>query len=105
MVEPWMKTVVNPFLHEREVPSSKGPYLSVFRRNVSLHKDTEKGVRDKAGYTAMLEFITILENSDLSSARELLASLLYGLIELRDVSHYYPVPYPEVEHGTIRSVN
>ena len=78
--------VVNPFLHEHEVPSSKGPYLSVFRRNVSLNEDTGKGVKDKAGYTAMLEFIAILESSDQSSAKELLSSLLYGLIELRDTS-------------------
>ena len=80
------ETVVNPFLHEHEIPSSKGPYLSVFRRNVSLHKDTEKGVKDKAGYTSMPVFITILENADQSSAKDLLASLLYGLINLRDAS-------------------
>jgi len=78
--------VVNPFLHEHEVPCSKGPYLSVFRRNVSLHRDTGKGVRDKTGYTAMLAFITILENTHQSSANDLLSSLLYGLIELRDTS-------------------
>lgn len=80
------ETVVNPFLQEHEIPCSKGPYLSVFRRNVSLHKDTEKGVRDKVGYTAMLAFIACLENATQPSAKKLLAYLLYGLIKLRDAS-------------------
>lgn len=80
------ETVVNPFLHEHEIPGSKGPYLSVFRRSVSLHEDTGKGVRDKAGYTAMLIFVTHMEKAKQSSAKKLLASLLYGLIKLRDES-------------------
>ena len=28
---------VNPFFHDRRIPSSKGPYLSVFRRSVGLN--------------------------------------------------------------------
>ena len=76
--------VINPFLHDHEIPSSKGPYLSVFRRNVSLNESTGKGVRDKTGYAAMLDFIVELENADKPSTKMLLASLLYGLIKLRD---------------------
>jgi len=49
--------VVNPFLHEKEIPSSKGPYLSALRRNVSFVKETAKGLRDKAAYGAFLRFL------------------------------------------------
>ncbi|MBW7921928.1 MAG: hypothetical protein H3C51_07490 [Rubellimicrobium sp.] len=41
--------VINPFLHRHEIPASKGPFLAIFRRNVSFTEDTRRGVRDKAG--------------------------------------------------------
>ena len=49
--------VINPFLNEREIPSSKAPYLSALRRKISFVPETEKGLRDKEAYGAMLAFI------------------------------------------------
>jgi hypothetical protein len=39
--------VVNPFLQDRMVPCSKGPYLSSFRRSVNFTPATAVGLRDK----------------------------------------------------------
>lgn len=41
--------VINPFLQEKHVPSSKGPFLSVFRRSVTFSEATKDGLRDKSG--------------------------------------------------------
>jgi len=46
--------VVNPFLQPRRVPSTKGPYLSTFRRQVKFEKSTRDGLRDKTGYDSLL---------------------------------------------------
>lgn len=42
--------VVNPFLRDRRVPCSKGPYLSALRRNVRFVPETAVGLRDKKAY-------------------------------------------------------
>ena len=49
--------VVNPFLQNRVLPCSKGPYLATFRRNVKFIPETEFGLRDKVGYRAFLNYI------------------------------------------------
>src|SRR5579859_3999364 len=36
--------VINPFLHDKAIPSSKGPYLAMFRRSVKLNAETASGV-------------------------------------------------------------
>ena len=53
--------VINPFLHEKRIPSSRGPYLSVFRRSVQFDENTRSGVRDQRGYDAFLLLIGHLE--------------------------------------------
>src|SRR5271157_2239102 len=55
--------VINPFLSSKRIPCSRGPYLSVFRRSVGFTKATREGLRDKAGYDAMLKLIRHLENA------------------------------------------
>lgn len=67
---------VNPFLHERMIPCSKGPYLAVFRRNVELRPETASGLRDKKGYAAMLEVVEALESCKTSEARRIVLSLV-----------------------------
>lgn len=79
--------VVNPFLHEHEVPSSKGPFLSVFRRSVSFAPETREGLRDKLGFDALLVFIEHLRAADVTTARIYLHFLLYGLVKLRDAAN------------------
>ena len=78
--------VVNPFLQERMIPCSKGPYLASFRRNVKFLPDTGKGLRDKVGYAALLEFLEALGHASAKEARNLSVFVLYGLCKLRDAS-------------------
>ncbi len=80
--------VVNDFLHARQIPSTKGPYLSVFRRQVKFMPRTGSGLRDKTGYTAFLACIRYLESTD--NEGELvgfLESLLLKFIELREAAN------------------
>lgn len=77
--------VVNPFLHDRQVPASKGPYLATFRRSVKFDTATREGVRDKAGYDAFL--IVLAHFADTKSDQQirlLLRFLLLHFVKLRD---------------------
>ncbi|MCA3435994.1 MAG: restriction endonuclease, SacI family [Rhodobacter sp.] len=76
--------VVNPFLKEHEIPSSKGPYLAVFRRSVNLVPDTARGMRDKSGFVAMLRVLDVLGGSSREEAREILRHLLVEFVHLRN---------------------
>ena len=78
--------VVNPFLQDRLIPCSKGPYLASFRRNVQFVPETAKGLRDKVGYEALLGYISVLENAKAIEAKSLTIYLLGRFIELRNRS-------------------
>lgn len=79
--------VVNPFLHEKEIPASKGPYLAVFRRNVKFLPDLE-GLKDKAGYAALMQHLDALEDCKTDACIEaLIRLLLFKFVELRDKAH------------------
>lgn len=76
---------INPFLHDRSIPSSRGPYLSVFRRSVQFKATTGVGLRDKKGYEALLKALTVLEGlSDDDDLRGFLRYILYQFVELRE---------------------
>ncbi len=79
--------VVNPFLQEHEVPSSRGPFLSVFRRSVGFAPETREGLRDKPGFDALLVFLEHLRLADNATANAYLRYVLYGLVKLRDAAH------------------
>lgn len=51
--------VVNPFLHDHRIPSSRGPFLSAFRRSVRFDSTTRSGLRDTHGIEDYL-FLTRL---------------------------------------------
>lgn len=79
--------VVNPFLHSRQIPSTRGPYLSVFRRSVKLDTTTREGQRDKAGYDAFLSLISYLEALEGGEAlHSFLSSIVYRFIILREAA-------------------
>ncbi len=78
--------VVNPFLQDRLIPCSKGPYLASFRRNVQFVPETAKGLRDKDGYKALLVFLDALKQSSTAEAKTLTIYLLFRFIELRNAS-------------------
>lgn len=79
--------VVNPFLQDRMIPCSKGPYLASFRRSVKFVPETGGGLRDKEGYKALLAFLDALEKSTKVEATTLTLYLLYRFVELRNASH------------------
>ncbi len=77
--------VVNPFLRDRMIPCSSGPFLSAFRRNVQFVAETARGLRDQAGYSAFLDYVSALETAaDSQGIREKLSYLLYRFVALRD---------------------
>lgn len=77
--------VVNPFLKDHNIPSSKGPFLSTFRRSVGFVESTREGLRDKEGFDSLLALIDYLaeEREDDRLAR-FLRYLLYRFWQLRN---------------------
>lgn len=71
---------INPFLQSRRIPSSRGPYLSVFRRSVDFNLATRDGLRDKDGYDALLSLLSIIETT--SDENVLLRQLHYVLYKI-----------------------
>lgn len=80
------ENVVNPFLKEKRVPSSKGPYLASFRRGVDFTSTTRQGIKDTDAFDALLVLLTYLESSNNSDRTEFLVALLCRFIELRETS-------------------
>jgi hypothetical protein len=78
--------VVNPFLHDNRIPSSRGPFLSVFRRSVPFDETTRGGLRDKAGYDAMLGCVAFIETASKANLMAMLSNMLYSFIRLREAA-------------------
>lgn len=80
--------VVNPFLREKNIPCSKGPYLSVFRRSVAFVPSTREGLKDKKGFDALLRVIEIVRNqTDDRVLKAILGYLVHRFLLLREESH------------------
>ncbi len=78
---------INPFLHDRQVPASKGPYLATFRRSVKFDAATREGVRDKLGYDALLLVLANLRDAKSGEeVKKLLSLILIEFVNLRDAS-------------------
>lgn len=76
--------VVNPFLHQKRIPASRGPFLAAFRRSVMFEKATREGMRDKEGYDSLLTLIDLVaEARNEASLKELLRYLLFRFLKLR----------------------
>ena len=82
------EAVINPFLKLKQIPSSKGPFLSVFRRGIKFDLSTRAGLRDKRGYDSFLALINIIasERND-EVLLNLLTSTLAKFIALREESN------------------
>jgi hypothetical protein len=79
--------VVNPFLQDNLIPATRGPYLSVFRRQVKFHPDDRKGLRDKAGFDTLLNCLSVVEGTKGDSElKEIITYLLVLFLELRQQS-------------------
>jgi hypothetical protein len=79
--------VVNPFLQAKRIPSSKGPYLAVFRRGIKFYAETRVGLKDKSGYDSLLIAFGYMENSDREVLQRFLEYLLYKFILLREAAN------------------
>lgn len=79
--------VVNPFFQDHHIPSSKGPYLAVFRRGIRFDETTKQGLQDREAYDALLAMIACLENTtNDEQLHRFLYYLLYKFAELREAS-------------------
>jgi hypothetical protein len=79
------ENVVNPFLRAKSIPSSRGPYLSVFRRSVRFDESTETGLKDRSGYRAFLSLLSVIEaEEDNRDLLRLLDHVLYRFVLLRE---------------------
>lgn len=90
--------VVNPFFHDNRIPSSRGPYLSVFRRSVTFSEETRAGVRDKAAFDALLRCLTWAADADEDDLQSLLSHLIYRFVELRQQSN---VPLARIQRFSL----
>lgn len=96
--------VVNPILQQRRIPSSRGPFLSVFRRSVEFTVATREGIRDKAGYDAFLQVITFIETSPESRRDTLMQAasvVVYRFVELREASN---VPLTRIQRMSLGQI-
>lgn len=79
--------IVNPFLREKRIPLSRGPYLSVFRRQVRFDTATREGLRDQRGFDSFLRILDfIAHEEDHERLLSLLDYLLYRFILLREAA-------------------
>ena len=78
--------VVNPFLGSKKIPCSRGPFLSVFRRQASFQEETRAGVRDKPGFDSLLLVLSGLQKPGKEKALRLLDYHLFRFIQLREHS-------------------
>lgn len=77
--------VINPFLQSKQVPCSKGPYLSVFRRSIQFEESTRSGLRDKLSYDAFLRLLARIEQGvEEKDLPTILEYLLYRFVLLRE---------------------
>lgn len=96
--------VVNPFLHENEIPASKNPYLSALRRAVELRLPVPPGQRDAKAFTALVEFLEALKQVDDPTARTYLRYLLYGFLRLREQSNIQLIQVKQLHVDQVRQL-
>jgi hypothetical protein len=79
--------VINPFLQRSHIPSTKGPYLSTFRRQVRFEAITRDGLRDKHGFDSLLFLINHLaEVVEDNILLDFLNYLLFRFAQIREAS-------------------
>ena len=79
--------VVNPFLQDNRVPSSRGPYLAVFRRSVAFDAPgTRGGLRDKGDFDAFLSLIQHIRTLEKDAVVQFIDHLLFCFYDLREAS-------------------
>jgi hypothetical protein len=95
--------VINPFLQSKRIPSSRGPYLSAFRRQVKFEPSTRDGLRDKSGYDSLLTLINYLANLD--DEGKLLALLQYLLFRFAQLREASIIPLTRIQRFSLEQYN
>ena len=86
---------VNPFFKANRIPSSQGPYLSVFRRSVRFDETTRTGLKDQGGYDALLRLIRhVKATKSTEDILKFLDRLLVSFYRLREAAQV-PVSRPQ----------
>lgn len=81
------ENVINPFLCQKRIQCSRGPYLSCFRRSITYTKETAAGLRDKAGYKALLILIDVAADAqEPGTVSQLLNYAMLMFVRLREES-------------------
>ena len=94
--------VVNPILQEKRVPSSRGPFLSVFRRSVEFNLSTRDGVRDKSAYDAFLNVLESLENTaEDDKLGQVLNFVALQFVKLREAAN---VPLTRIQRMSLEQI-
>lgn len=88
--------VVNPFLQDKRIPCSRGPYLAVFRRGWKFTETYPYSVKDPDDYRAFLGCIAFVEAADQSGLKSFLRYLLHLFVKLREASSVQLVRIPRM---------
>ncbi|MCY3668881.1 MAG: restriction endonuclease, SacI family [Chloroflexota bacterium] len=81
------ENVVNPFLKDNRVPSSRGPYLAVFRRSVAFDApSTRAGLRNKGDFDVFLSLIEQVRTLEKDAVVQFIDQLLLCFYDLREAS-------------------
>jgi hypothetical protein len=81
------QNVVNPFMQEKRIPGTKGPYLSMFRRGYQFTEEYPSSNKDPIGNRAFLDCIARLESlRSKEEKKAFLNYLLYCFWDLREKS-------------------
>ena len=97
--------VVNPFLRRQRIPCTKGPYLSVFRRSVSIVEDTGLGIRDQEGYLGLLTLVELLQKEgNQKQLHQILTYLLWLFIGLREESDISLIRYGRLSLAQVQAL-
>lgn len=91
--------VINPFFHNKSVPSTKGPYLSMFRRGYQFTEDYTASPKDPRAHRAFLDCISRLES--ISEPAELVRFLRYLLYRFWKLREDAAVPLTRIRRLTL----
>lgn len=93
--------VVNPFLKREHIPSSRGPYLSVFRRNIIFDNSVRGGLRDPAVFDAFSKMLSFVEGAtDTAEIEALALSILAQFKLLREATN---IPLQSLDRLSLES--
>jgi hypothetical protein len=86
---------VNPFLQEKRIPSTKGPFLSKFRRSIRFDDSLHTGTKDRTACHGFLACLAAIP--DLATRGELLAFIRHLLFRFATAREASDVPINRIQ--------